>query len=147
MYYARLLMDDMAGITGELTAVTQYLYHHQVLHDRYPDVADLLECTSIVEMTHMELLGETIIELGGKPKFGVRTNRGMEWWRGDLVYYGFDICDMLAADIEAERAAIVQYKRHIEIIDDEYVKTLLTRILVDEQHHLEAFNAKKQKYC
>ena len=68
-------MDDMAGMVSELSAITQYLYHHQMLHERYPDVADLLKCISIVEMTHMELLGETILQLGGKPKFGVMTNR------------------------------------------------------------------------
>ena len=95
LYYARLLMDDMAGAVSELTALAQYLYHHQVLYERYPDVAELLECTSIVEMTHMELLAETIMHLGGQPKLGVRTNCGMEWWRGDQVYYGYDICDML----------------------------------------------------
>ncbi len=147
LYYARLLMDDMAGTVSELTASAQYLYHHQVLYDSYPDVAELLECISIVEMTHMELLGETIIQLGGQPKLGVKTNRGMEWWRGDLVYYGYDICDMLSADIEAEMQAIINYNRHIEMIDDEYVKKLLNRIVMDEQHHLEAFKAKKQKYC
>lgn len=147
LYYASLLMDDMAGAVSELTATTQYLYHHQVLYDRYPDVAELLECASIVEMTHLELLAETIIHLGGQPKFGVMTNCGMEWWRGDLVYYGCDICDMLSADVEAERQAIINYKRHIEMIDDKYVKALLNRILLDEQHHLEEFKAKRQKYC
>ena len=67
---------------------------------------------------------------------------GMSGWRGDQVYYGYDISDMLSADIEAERQAIINYKRHIEMIDDKYVKALLERILLDEQHHLEAFKRK-----
>jgi bacterioferritin len=147
LYYARLLMDDTAGLVSELSATTQYLYHHYILAEKYPEVADLLECISIVEMTHLELLQETIVKLGGQPKWGVKTTRGMDWWRGDLVYYGYDICDMLSADIESEKSAIVQYRKHIDMIDDEYIKALLSRIILDEQHHLEAFTTQKLKYC
>lgn len=147
MYYARLLMEDHAGVVSELSAVTQYLYHDQILNKKYPDVADLLECISIVEMHHMHLLGEAITQLGGKPKYGTRQNAGIDWWKGDYVYYGFEICDMLAADIQGERDAIAQYRRHIEMIEDNNIRTLIERIIQDEQEHIVLLTEKFQKYC
>lgn len=146
-YYAHLLMVDHAGYVSETSAITQYLYHHHVLGEKYPDVAELLECISLVEMKHLELLAEAILKLGGKPKFGTETNRGFDWWKGDYIYYGQDICDMLAADIQGEVDAIAQYQKHIELIQDEYVRFLIGRIIKDEKEHIKLITEKLNKYC
>ena len=43
---------------------------------------------------------------------------------------------MLMADIEAERAAIKQYKMHITMIKDNCVNRVLMRIIKDEEYHI-----------
>jgi len=146
-FYAQLLLEDYASMVSEFSAVTQYLYHHHLLKARYPDVADLLECITIVEMGHMEFLGEAIVKLGGKPIFGTVTPRGINWWQGKYVYYGKNICDMLASDIQGEKDAITQYQKHYEQIDDEYLRGLLVRIIRDEMEHIELLTEKLNKYC
>jgi len=146
-FYAQLLMEDHAGLVSETSAIMQYLYHHNVLEEDYPDVAELLECISMVEMTHMELLAEAIIKLGGKPKFGTKTTQGILWWRGDFIYYGTGICDMLVADIQGEKGAIAQYQKHIDAIDDKHIKKLLYRIINDEKEHIKYLTEKVNKYC
>ncbi|MGE5397936.1 MAG: ferritin-like domain-containing protein [Chitinophagales bacterium] len=146
-YYARLLMEDHAGLVSELSAITQYLYHHHLLESKYPDVADLLECIAVVEMTHMELLGTAIVKLGGKPKYSSPKFFFNKWWQGSFVYYGCKICDMLDMDIKSEYDAIAQYKKHIQKIDDSYIKQLLNRIIRDEEHHIKLLKEKKEKYC
>lgn len=147
VYYARLLMEDHAGLVSELSAITQYLYHHQLLMPKYRDVAELLDCIAQVEMKHMELLGEAIVKLGGRPKYGVKQTGGIRWWKGEDIYYGYDLCDMLSADIEGEKEAIAQYQKHIEMIDDRFIKKLLARIIEDEREHIRLLKEKFNKYC
>ena len=67
--YAELLLEDYTGMISEITAVKQYLYHYFVLKSINPEVADLLECVSLVEMHHMEMLAETIRLLGVSPRY------------------------------------------------------------------------------
>lgn len=147
LFYARLLMQDHAGITSELTAITQYLYHYQTLKAQYPEVGDLLECISQVEMHHMELLGEAIVKLGGKPKYATKVTGRYDWWRGDYVDYGHDICDQLASDIHGEHEAIAQYRKHMSIINDAHVQKLITRIIQDEEEHIKYLSAALEKHC
>ncbi|HHV77761.1 MAG TPA: bacterioferritin [Syntrophothermus lipocalidus] len=146
-FYATLLMEDHAGRISEMSAITQYLYHHHLLNEHYPDLASLLECIALVEMTHMEMLAEAIIRLGGKPKFGAPCNQTISWWKGDRIYYGCGICDMLAADIQGEKDAISQYHRHLDAIDDKYVRAILARIIKDEKEHIRLLTEKFNKYC
>ena len=43
---------------------------------------------------------------------------------------------MFLADIEAEKAAINQYRMHISMIKDNHVNAVLARIIKDEKYHI-----------
>lgn len=43
---------------------------------------------------------------------------------------------MLTADIEAEKAAIHQYRMHMKMINDPYIYAVLARIIKDEEYHI-----------
>ena len=145
-YYASLLLEDYAGLVSETTAINQYFYHYLTFY-QYPDLAELEECVAIIEMYHMELLGKTIRLLGVAPRLRTLTQKRPVYWDGSYVYYGRGICDRLAADIRAELGAIRQYKKHYQLIDDPYIRELLERIILDEQHHLKLFREAAAKYC
>lgn len=134
--YAALLLDDYAGRAGELTAICQYVYHHLVVPDPFAWVADLLADVAVVEMRHLELLGETIRLLGADPRFYAEDGA---YWGARHVAYREGLRQQLEADVEAERAAIAQYERHCVLIADEHIRKLLTRIIADEQLHLFLF--------
>lgn len=78
-YYAMLLLEDYAGSVSEMTAINQYFYHH-LTFEAYEDLEDLEECISIIEMHHLELLGETIQLLGVPPEFRTLTNNRANYW-------------------------------------------------------------------
>ena len=63
-YYAKLLLEDYAGAAGELTAVTQYIYHSITSKGEAVGIAELLRKVAITEMRHFEMLGTTIQLLG-----------------------------------------------------------------------------------
>lgn len=146
-YYAMLLLENYAGQVSEFTAISQYFYHYLSLKEEWKEVAELEECVSIIEMYHLELLGETIKLLGVAPKLRTLTNNQSVYWNTSFVYYGTDICDRLAADIAAEKTAIRQYRQHQKMIDDPYIQELLERIVKDEEHHLFLFREAAAKYC
>mgnify|MGYP000864639248 CR=1 FL=1 len=146
--YANLLLEDYTGQASELTAITQYNYHHFMLEEENEEAAALLECIALVEMHHLEILAETILALGGDPRYRtIKANGEGSYWNPSYVYYGSELCDRIAADIASEWAAVVNYRKHQQMINDPYVKKILERIILDELYHIELFHKVVKKYC
>lgn len=140
-HYAKILLQDYAGTVSEQTAINLYMYQHFLQADKWKKFADLIEEIAIVEMHHLELLGETILKLGLNPvyaTFDSKTDNKI-YWSSKNVNYTDKIKEMLEEDIKAETLAINQYHLHMKMIDDKYIKALLLRIIEDEVEHLEIF--------
>lgn len=146
-YYANILLQDYAGAVSELTAITLYSYQHIVGEGKYKDYAELIGGISIVEMKHLELLGETIKLLGIKPAFIDSACYNGKLWTASYVNYTTDIKEMILSDIRAEADAIKNYQEHIELIEDKYIDKLLARIIEDEKLHLRLFEKIYGKYA
>ncbi len=140
LYYADLLLEDYSSMTSELTSILQYIYQHFDKFNLNSNFSNTLSSIAMVEMKHLSLLGETIKLLGKKPKFILTNNNyGLTYFSSSFVDYEDDIKKMLESDINLEKEAINRYLYHISIIDDEYVKRLLYRIVEDEKVHLRCF--------
>lgn len=144
--YANLLLQDYAGAVSEFTAISLYSYQHFVSDDRYKEYAKIIGEISMVEMKHLELLGETIKLLGVKPAYVSSVCPCGQIWTASYVNFTDKIKEMLLEDIKAEQKAIANYKYHLSLISDKYIKKLLERIIPDEQLHLKIFKELYQKY-
>lgn len=141
--YAKLLMDAYAdGGKSEFTAIGQYMHHHFTIENK--EIADMELCISLVEMKHLEMLGELIRALGGNPKYR-RANK--MWWSGGEVSYGDTPCLKLKLDIESEYAAIEGYELLLSEIKDKYIQEIILRIIEDEKVHLRIFTGLLDKFC
>ncbi|MDT8899997.1 ferritin-like domain-containing protein [Anaeroselena agilis] len=147
LYYAQLLLEDYAGSLSEMTAINQYSYHYLMFVGEYEEIAHLEACIAIIEMYHLELLGETIKLLGVEPKYRTITGNCQTFWDASHVFYGTGLYDRLAADIAAEKLAIKQYRTHQGLISDKYINILLERIIKDEEHHLKLFLHAAARFC
>lgn len=136
--YANLLMNDYAGRISELTAITQYSYQHFITNDKYKDLSKSLECISIVEMHHLEFLGELILLLGGDPVFRSGENNG-DYWSGRYPSQSKNVVQLLKDNIVAETKAIQSYRLRITQTNDRKIQRLLSRIIMDEEKHLMIF--------
>ncbi len=146
--YAHLLWGDYAGQVSELTAIAQYVYHYFVLGSTNKEVADLLECISLVEMKHLEILAEIITMLGVDPRYvAISQNNREQYWDASFVFYGTSLCDRITSDIAGEWAAIANYRKHMKMIDDPYIRQILERIIMDELHHINLLNQASHKCC
>lgn len=148
-YYADLLSQDYAGDVSELTASLLYSYQHFEIFDKNEEFAKIIEEISIVEMTHLEILGKTIKLLGKNPVYKTcESQRGnCVMWSSNNVIYDKDLKDMLKTDIRTEKLAIKNYEHHMEIIDDKYIKEILKRIILDEKRHLQIFETLLEETC
>lgn len=138
--YGKLLFQDYAGMFGEMTAITKYFYQHTIIKKENAELANSLECISMVEMKHLEILGELIHKFGEDPRFMGMNGRKWSYWNGGYVSYEKNIRGFLKANIEGEEIAIREYGMRIKQIDDPQVRKILERIILDEKHHIKIFD-------
>ena len=148
-FYAELLLNDYAGITGELSAITLYSFQNFSLFDKYPKIAHNLIQIAKVEMKHLELLGKTINLLGVKPCYVFREQEKYpyKYWSSNLVNYDTNIYEILKYNIVSEEKAIFNYQYHLSLINDKYIRKLLERIIIDEKIHIKCFQSMLKEFC
>lgn len=145
---AMVLMSDYAGRNGELTGILQYTYQKLYFEKMgYKDLASAFKAISITEMIHFDLLGGLIFALGGDPKYySVSPNGKQNWWSGSFVDYSKGIKKILLDSIAGEQYGIRQYKKLKEYTNDDIVHAILTRIILDEEKHIEILKDLLNKY-
>lgn len=140
---ARILLEDYAGLVSELTATTQYVYHQMMVKNQdLKEVADAILGIAIIEMRHLNILGDTLIKLGEDPKFMnpiERTCNKNKWWTGGLVCYLKEVEAILKQDIKYEIETIKNYEKHAKEVSQQAVSDVLLRIVEDEKLHIEIF--------
>lgn len=119
-----MLHKDMQD---EHAAVIQYLQHAYAFGEG--ELAAELEAIAREEMQHFRWLADIVVRLGGKPSMV----------RGEVVFAGPKVVDMLHADVMAEQKAIDQYLTHMALIDDPEIVEVLRRIVADERAHMGKF--------
>ncbi|MCI9080045.1 MAG: rubrerythrin family protein [Lachnospiraceae bacterium] len=135
--YANLLSIDYCGAVSELSAITQYINNENRLSCSKCSIAKTILGIAIAEMMHLQKLGELVFLLGGDVSFTAKyQNGGAKPWTPAYLSIPGDARKMLVADIEAEKAAIKQYRVHIQMIKDNCVNAVLERIIKDEEYHI-----------
>lgn len=135
--YADLLSNDYCGSVSEMSAITQYINNENRLFCEKCPIAKTLLGIAMAEMMHLQKLGELIFLLGGKVDFYAGQCGGKQaLWTPAYLNIPENAKQMLIADIEAERDAILQYRKHIRMIKDNMVNAVLARIIKDEEYHI-----------
>ena len=135
--YADLLSVDYCGQVSELSAITQYINNENRTFCQDCSFARVILGIAMAEMMHLQKLGELISLLGGDVDYMARQPGGRgKMWSPSCLNIPKNIKRMICADIEAEKAAIHQYRMHIDRISDECVNAVLERIIIDEEYHI-----------
>jgi bacterioferritin len=124
----RTLNDLLAE---ELTAINQYMVHSEMCDNwGYEKLHKAIEKQAIDEMKHAEALIGRILFLEGSPTVS-RLNQ---------INIGKNVAEMVANDEGAEATAVRMYndaiRKAVEARDDG-TRDLLTKILNDEEEHLD----------
>lgn len=135
--YADLLSVDYCGAVSEMSAITQYINNENRLSCEKCSIAKTILGIAMAEMVHLQKLGEMIFLLGGNIDFTAKMRNGnRRMWTPEYLTIPGNVKKMILADIQAEKAAIQQYQMHSKMIKDEYINSVLARIIQDEEYHI-----------
>jgi len=143
--WTELLKEAYAGKCSELTSVTQYIYHHFNIERGFPEISECLFYISIVEMHHLEIIGGLIKKLGGDPTYSSSVNKNKNWSSKNVAYLK-NIEGILSRSIMDEKTSVTVYKDIIKQIENEDIKGLLKRIVLDEIVHIDRLTELYRKY-
>ena len=158
--YAALLQEQLGGGNVELNAAMQYMSQSFRIKD--PEIKDLFMDIAAEELSHLEMIAQTINLLNGHdvdyetvPSGQIQThvqlglnpgliNASGYSWTGDYVTVTGDLCADLLSNIASEQRAKVVYEYLYRQIDDEKVRETIDFLLNREEAHnamfREAFN-------
>ena len=149
--YATLLQEQLGGANGELKAAMQYL--SQSFRIKEPKIKDLFLDIAAEELSHMEMVGQTINLLNGhelgydQVKVGeieTMTMTGLTpglfnasgySWTADYVSVTGDLPADLLSNIASEQRAKVMYEYLHRQIEDKKVRETITFLLEREEAH------------
>jgi bacterioferritin len=124
-----------AGRDSEMTALSQYVVHHETLTPEYPQISKDVLQIGIIEMFHLDMLGSCLKQLGVRP---ILATQG-RYWSAGYIKYGRTPRERILLDIQGERACIALYRRIIRNIHSPALEALLARIIRDEELHITLF--------
>ena len=149
--YAALLQEQLGGANGELKAAMQYL--SQSFRIKEPKIKDLFLDIAAEELSHMEMVGQTINLLNGhelgydQVKVGeieTMTMTGLTpglfnasgySWTADYVSVTGDLPADLLSNIASEQRAKVMYEYLHRQIEDKKARETITFLLEREEAH------------
>lgn len=144
--YANIILYNYASAISEFTAINQYSFHSMVLSEKYADISNTITGISIVEMHHLNILGNLIIALGKEPKYQYFKKHKPVNWNPKFISYSTNPSEAIKDDIASEIDAICQYKKSLKSIDDSNIKSIISRIILDEEFHIELLRGIQRKY-
>ena len=97
-------------------------------------------------MYHLEILGKLIIKLGGNPGYWINKKDKKLNWNSSFVNYGLNATEMINYDIADEKLAIKQYISDEKKINDSNIISIIDRIILDEEVHIQILTELSKKY-
>ena len=149
--YAVLMQEQLGGGNGELKAAMQYL--SQSFRVKDPELKDLFLDIAAEELSHMEMVAQTINLLNGHDVNyeGVEAgeiethvlsglapfliNSSGEPWTANYVSVTGDLVADLLSNIASEQRAKVVYEYLYRQIEDKYVRETIDFLLNREEAH------------
>jgi Mn-containing catalase len=149
--YAILMQEQLGGPQGELKAAMQYLSQSFRIKD--PAIKDLFLDIAAEELSHMEMVAQTVNLLNGHQVdvnqvvagqieshtlTGLTpglTNASGVYWTAAYVNETGDLCADLLSNIAAEQRAKVVYQYLYRQINDKNVKETIDFLLNREEAH------------
>jgi len=143
--YARILQYAYSAGSSELTGFHQYIYHSIATEQEQPELSQALKEIAMVELYHLQLLGQCIMQLGLLPTFGYYQGTRRARWNSGFVQYARYPKGVIELCIQAELQTIEYYQSAIGRISDKQVAALLYRITEDEEKHIKILEELREK--
>lgn len=142
--FGRMVYDSFAGGKSEFSTIATYIFEFLTNGDK-EDVVMALSWIARQEMKHLELLGNILVSLSLEPYY--MSTYGNMWCSNNVKTDFSSFEEMMNYNISSEKEAIAEYEHLIHICKNESIKNILSRIIMDEENHVQIFEMLKKKYC
>ena len=134
--YARLILDLYSGKNSEKSFTDQFIYEITLFDNKYTNI---IKEIITVEIKHEEILGKLIKKLGIEPMyiFPNCIDNGYKYWNTSYIKYNKDFYSFIEYNINNKKELIEKYENVISLIEDENINSILKRIIIDENIHVD----------
>lgn len=136
--YADLLKQDYASKFSDLTSFLLYKYENYLFSETDTYFSSNMNKLSNDSLAHFEIFGRLISMLGSMP-----DHKG---YIAEDIFYETDKEKLLEINIRLTKEKIISYTKHLNEIDDAYIKEILTNFIVEERKNLEILEMLQLKY-
>lgn len=133
--YAAAMLADLGSCNSEMTAVSFYFYASLLTRDCFPDYSECFRRIDMVEMHHMDMLGQLALLLGTDPRLWAMDKEAPKYWSPSCILYPSTLPAIVKAALAGEKEAIKQYREQCSWIEDRLVLAVIRRIIKDEELH------------
>ena len=141
-----LLLDCYASSISELSAVTLYNYLNIVLDEQFNDIKEVYRGITIVELHHLNIIGDLIKKLGVMPRYYYKKDNKIEMWSGSNIPNNFEVLETLNIAVMQEKDMIKKYEALIEKVTCPQIVMVIQRIIEDEKIHEQLLLELQKKY-
>ena len=136
--YADLLLENYCGKFSDLTTFLLFKYESYLFSKTDSYFSSNMSKLSNDSLTHLDIIGKIIILLGGIPSH-------INFKINDLFYLD-DKEKLIEVNIRLIKEKIILYTNHLNQIDDDYIKEILTNFIIEERKNLEIIELLQLKY-
>lgn len=141
IYYGELLLEDLAGMVSEMSAISLYMYNNTIILPELEQLKEAFRKINMVEMRHLQILNDLVLQLGVDPRLWTNNQGQCQYWTPFYNSYPNQLEALLINSINSEQQAIEQYQNHVRCIQDPKIIAILERIIEDEVIHLNIFKS------
>lgn len=131
-----LLKNLVSSKSGVLSSILRLIYQSVTADKSNSEIGEIFEEIGVVKITHMDMLMHAISIFGGNPKFEDAQGNS---FNTSNVFYSTKLKDMLEFNILNCNQTIQNYQNAIERIDNNSLKSLLERLIADEENFKQIF--------
>lgn len=143
--YAKILLQDFSGDKSEETSFHNYLYQSIILDG---ELSNFFNKLAVAKMKNLQTIGKLIFLLGYQPGF-YTVDSNIDYiipWNSNNVDYNMDISNIILGNISREMNSIKRYEKHINEIDDVYIKKILEKIIEENEANISNLRKIYHKY-
>ena len=127
--YANLLKQNYCSKFSDLTSYLLYKYENYLFFENDPIFSNNMNKLSNDSLTHFEVFGRLITMLGSSPNH-------IGYSVSDFFYID-DKTKLLEINIRLTKEKIILYTKNMGLIEDKYIKSILSTFIIEERKNLE----------
>lgn len=136
--YAELLKKDYESKFSDLTSFLLYKYETYKYSEIDTYFSSNMNKLANDSLSHFEIFGRLISLLGGKPDH-------IDFKTYD-IFYEDSKEKLIEINIRITKEKVIMYTKHLDEIDDKYIKEVLTNFIVEERKNLKILEMIQLKY-